>query len=664
MQTFPKYFFGLLILLSLSNCEGAQLSENSTTATATALSCPYCELAGKDYSNQDLTDANLIKANLQGANFSGATLKGAQFNGANLQGANFNGAVIDASSKAIANFSSSDLTKATFVGAKIGKASFQFTDLTCSDFSNTNLKEAMFGYYLKYRPQEGCQPTFQNCIMDCEFPMHWSKFDLGGATMPDCDNVRYIDKDGNPMELKWKHDEIPSNKKISHVEFSLSDTYRSVGSSFPAPKDTVWVSPSGKDSKNCGSRSNPCASVEQGVAQCQSDCGVFLEVAQYQLKEKIALSNDNISIVGGFHNFQPTAYQSEIIAAPNTSSIFEGLGVRNINFSALILQGAQMQVDTIAKASSCINLKFSKGINFEYVNLIATQGSPGMPGKDGVLGGNGNNGDNGTMDKSTCKVSYGQGGAAPSCAPKGTQGGDWGISFPINYQEHPSGPGNDGDCPTAGGKAVPVTIGSYTDIWNPDPTAGPGEVGSQATSGGGGHWGGQPKWSDAACAAGGGGGSMACRGSQAAGGHAGGASFAIIMDYSTISITGSRVIIAGGKGGNGGIGGKGASGGRGGAGGAPSANLCGCSLPAGHGWAGGSGAASSGGAGGNGGPSACTVIIGQSSITNGTPVEYVGAGGNAGSKGTGGTKGQGACAAPGGEAGNTGIAKVSMTFKQ
>lgn len=108
-------------------------------------------LAGWDFSAQDLTEATFYSSNLAGSNYSGAMLRAAEFDSSNLQGGNFSGANLFDASLHSCNLTGVDLTDANVASAEFGNAtgfvasqlyataSYKAKDLTGIDLAWNNL---------------------------------------------------------------------------------------------------------------------------------------------------------------------------------------------------------------------------------------------------------------------------------------------------------------------------------------------------------------------------------------------------------------------------------------------------------------------------------------------------------------------------------------------
>lgn len=163
---------------------------NIAHAQPAPVSCPNLPsgLSGPDFSNQDLSNMNFSRRDLRGANFSGATLKGTVFIGANLEGANFSNARVQASDwedLRPTDFTKANLNRACFSNMTFsGRAYFTYADISCADFSRTNLAAglAIFGPSPLRIDDNSCKPSFRGAVMHCEFVADWPRLDLGSIS--------------------------------------------------------------------------------------------------------------------------------------------------------------------------------------------------------------------------------------------------------------------------------------------------------------------------------------------------------------------------------------------------------------------------------------------------------------------------------------------------
>jgi Pentapeptide repeats (8 copies) len=94
------------------------------------------EVSGKDYSGQNLIQAEFSDAKLKEANFSGADLRGAVFNGAVLKNANLHAANFSDGIAYITDMSGVDLTDAILTSAMLLRTSFRDAKVTGADFTD------------------------------------------------------------------------------------------------------------------------------------------------------------------------------------------------------------------------------------------------------------------------------------------------------------------------------------------------------------------------------------------------------------------------------------------------------------------------------------------------------------------------------------------------
>ena len=145
--------------------------------------CPYCNLAGVDLSNQNLTNANLHGADLSNANLSGATLNGAELADANLTGANLSNAVLDPSADGDADLSSANLSGAVFTGAQMQGTDFEYTDMSGADFSSSDLTRARIGPSPRTGLHKGRKTSFRNARLPAGLKLDAATSDSSGAQM-------------------------------------------------------------------------------------------------------------------------------------------------------------------------------------------------------------------------------------------------------------------------------------------------------------------------------------------------------------------------------------------------------------------------------------------------------------------------------------------------
>jgi len=312
------------------------------------------------------------------------------------------------------------------------------------------------------------------------------------------------------------------------------------------------------------------------------------------------------------------------------------------------------EADDAARGESSIaaRLTGSDGVTLEEVVLDAGRGGDGVDTTQPPAAADGDDGDEGSMTGISvpCAVATsiaapmgGAGGGSTCGCHAGGRGGnsgggngERGIGImegsggcddgPVRNGGSGGTPPEDGQIgrvgPSAGEPGDGAAAGEFTmSGWVPgDGTAGGGGRSGQGGGGGGAAEDVAQNGNDFCIyygASGGGGGAGGCGGEGSLGGTGGGASVALFLWDSTITLIDVELIAAaGGDGGNAGTGGDGGEGGRGGLGGPrgegpnyfePLASL----LPGGDGGPGGDGAPGGGGGGGAGGPSVGIVLGGD-----------------------------------------------------
>ena len=148
---------------------------------------------GHDYHGLTLSMCNFSGQDLSNANFQGATLTAVLFIKTDLTGADFsNATIVDSQNPALpTDFSFSTLTNAKFIGATFdGTTYFTYANVTCADFSNTNINKlnAIFGDNLTITYDQGstCRTAFRQTTMNCEFLDAWKALDLSSADISAC----------------------------------------------------------------------------------------------------------------------------------------------------------------------------------------------------------------------------------------------------------------------------------------------------------------------------------------------------------------------------------------------------------------------------------------------------------------------------------------------
>ena len=451
-------------------------------------------------------------------------------------------------------------------------------------------------------------------------------------------------------------------------------------------KSLVYVSPKGVDNGTCGtSVAGACKSIQQGIKRCAdaAGCGVLAEYGLYSKSKTLQLGN-GVHVYGGCRFNAVAASSSDyhsLIEAPTGG--FPAVKAANIDqattFQGFLVRGSdaggkgQPTVAMLVEKSSKLTLRDN--------TFVAARGSRGKDGADAIVGTHGI--DAGTAPNkgtSTCRAAGGDGGARwyihagynpfwtcnhfdgvgglPGSAgeaggtnhraPGGTKGTRYVncscFPSPNNTGGNPGGPGSKGTCGAPGAVSEDV-VGSFSGPQWFGSVGGPSDPGRSGGGGGGGGPGGPCGYMCLGAhtiygGAGGGGGAGGCGASKAHGGWQGGASFALLLVDSSVSIEDSSIVS--GVGGDGGTGGDGKPGGKGGAGHAGEAGgvcpgICNChGKNGGPGGNGGTGGASGGGAGGNGGPSIGIAKVAGSSVTTTQTIFYKGTSGARGGGGSGG----------------------------
>jgi hypothetical protein len=98
--------------------------------------------ARADFSDADLSGANLSDAYLNNANLSDANLSGANFSNAYLSGANLSDAYLSGANLSDANFSGANLSGAILIGANLSGANLSGADLSGAILSDAYLSGA------------------------------------------------------------------------------------------------------------------------------------------------------------------------------------------------------------------------------------------------------------------------------------------------------------------------------------------------------------------------------------------------------------------------------------------------------------------------------------------------------------------------------------------
>lgn len=621
--------------------ESTKVVSGTTTQRAMAgelpFSCPGCDLHGVDFSGRNLTNANLSGANLARANFSKAILDGAVLTKSNLTGANLDGARLNKSDRGFASLALADLDGASIKQASLIGTDFQFASMKGTDLSGSDLTKSTTGP----KPKPGGKRAAND-------PVTCGSANLSSLT------------------------------------------------------SRIYVSNDGTDSETCGaSFTAACKTISKGIARCSATgCGVLVQWAEYQVTETLQLRN-GVNVYGGCLSVTATGLTS-VINAPAGGKA--AVSADQIN-SATILQGFKLigtaATGTNGAASVTLTVSASPSLSVLNTEVIAGNGATGStPGKsaDGTAGGKASGRTGGTV--SACQsTSGGQGadvenisvvdhGFTFDCNPSCPSNGCWG------YQGQPGttgtwagggqwGNGNCAECPSSrgdtgktGGSGLNASCGSKgvvsgDTVGNFSGTNWTGSAGGNGWAGGnggGGGGGGSGGYKAGVCFwvktedkgnSGGGGGAGGCGGANGNGGQQGGASFAVVLLNSNLTLTDSRVV--GGMSGAGGNGGAAGAGGKGGDGAGGATNEGG--GYGGTGGNGGAGGAGGGAAGGNGGPAIGVALVSSSNVLGQGTSYYTGSSGKPGTGGSGGTNIiAGVCVGPTGDNGNNGLIADSHQF--
>jgi hypothetical protein len=445
----------------------------------------------------------------------------------------------------------------------------------------------------------------------------------------------------------------------------------------------VFVAPSGADSAGCGTQADPCKTIGQAMTRAKAqnkrvyacgDGGTFEEAVT------VDAAVGGLTVYGGFHcgswAYEPGAVRSRVMPTQGAAAIVvsgvTGLDMRDFAFEA---------GDATAAGDSSIAARVdaSTGVVFRNTTFKAGRGAAGSNGVNGVAGevvspvgadqkgrdstcGSGSSntgglwlapfacqaggstrggaggtakyeqpGDDGLAGSPTTNVvtpGMGQGGPGGTAADKGGKAGQAGSA------------GKAGDNGAAAAAIGTLSASGYTPADGHDGTNGwPGQGGGGSGA----------SWSFTGCVgpSGGAGGLGGCGGFKGTAGTGGGASIALLMWDSDVTLEQCTLTASdGGDGGDGGGGGAGSNGRPGAAGGF---DTTGDMANAGQAGSGGKGGDGGSGSGGTGGPSYAVVHHGSAPVQSGTTLAY----GQGGAAGKGGSVG-GLHPAPDGTAGQAG----------
>jgi hypothetical protein len=423
----------------------------------------------------------------------------------------------------------------------------------------------------------------------------------------------------------------------------------------------VFVATTGDDG-NAGTREAPLATVAAGILRAQAEGKGEVRVGVGTYPESIQLAS-GIRVRGGYD----AATWTQGAAASSTLVSSEAIGVlaANLVAPASLERFAVLMPDRPTGSSYAAFVRDSALVGFDSVELRAGDAGNGTDGDVGEEGENGTTGTQGTpgceddgFPCQDCNQPQGGPGGPSACGHVGGQGGPPGRGF------NPGGPGQEGAVGTTGGPGAPGSSQNGT-VGDPGAPGDPGnhadggsaivsadvsgflqehaDAGGSGANGQGGGGGGGGGGGDDSCdsfgSSGGGGGGGGCGGTGGSGGEGGGASIALYVWNSTVSVEDSTLATGdgggGGTGGDGGAGGEGGPGGPGGPyGGGVEQDDAGNGAAGGVGGDGGDGGA---GGGGGGGPSIGILCAGGGAIAADSGNTF-----SLGSGGPGGAGGEGA----------------------
>lgn len=102
------------------------------------------DLTGRNFSGQNLSNADMRQANLTGAVLTGTNLSDADLRGANLTGASMDGADLSNADLRNANLTGAILDHANFFSADMGRVSLTGANLIGADLTNADLRDVDF----------------------------------------------------------------------------------------------------------------------------------------------------------------------------------------------------------------------------------------------------------------------------------------------------------------------------------------------------------------------------------------------------------------------------------------------------------------------------------------------------------------------------------------
>jgi len=404
----------------------------------------------------------------------------------------------------------------------------------------------------------------------------------------------------------------------------------------------LFVAPNGVDTA-AGTRERPLRSLTRAVQLASLDSSKVVIACNAAFRESISIGA-RVRLYGGYGcpgTPAPWVYQPNTAAllAPNNAG--PALAIRDVTGQVVLEDFEILPEDALEPGASSIAVSVvrSTNVTFRRTKITAGKGAEGAPGVNGVKGADGlppspdqNGTDACTLpamshgglpdNRSTC-VSHGGKGAIPDLVIGGD--GEDGMPFPMQGLAYnggknggDGGAGVPGDAGTAG--SISKVSGMFSDAgYSPAPDAdgGSGADGFPGQGGGGGDASVGSEEFECVGAGGGTGGMGGCGGKAGTGGKGGGASIALLLWDSTLTLEVCKLTAAeGGMGGKGGDGAPGGNGAKGGLGGAEFVGAVKTIAKGGNGGLGGPGGPGGPGAGGMGGPSLGIVVHGAAPIAD------------------------------------------------
>jgi len=445
----------------------------------------------------------------------------------------------------------------------------------------------------------------------------------------------------------------------------------------------VFVSPSGADGAACGTKDAPCKSVGHAMLRAKAQgkrlyaCG---DGGTFDERITVDATLGGLTLYGGFRcgswAYEPAAVRSRVMSSDGSPALVvsdvDGLHVRDFAFEsgdATSAGGSSIAARVVASTDVVFrNTTFkaasgaagSNGQNGQAGEVVPPVG-PDQKGRDSTCGSGTPNAGGLWLTPFTCAAGGSTRGGAGGTANYEQPGGSGLAGTPTTDVVTP-GMGQGGAGGTAadkGGKAgqagsagkagangaAAAAIGTLSESGY---TPADGQDGANGFAGQGGGGSGA-SWSFTGCVgpSGGAGGLGGCGGFKGTAGKGGGASIALLMWDSDVTLDNCTLTAGdGGKGGDGGNGGAGSNGRPGAAGGF---DTTGDMANAGQAGPGGKGGDGGSGSGGTGGPSYALVHHGPAPVHSGTTLTH----GQGGAAGKGGSVG-GLHPAPDGTAGEAG----------